>query len=297
MDLFLLVVLAALWGASFLFIRVASPMLGPALLVDCRVLIAALSLVLYALVLRQRVQLLARWKSYLVLGAINAAIPFCLISIAELRLSAALAAILNATTPMFTAVVARIWMGDALSVKKVCGLVLGIFGVLVAVGSDFSVHATSPVFWAGCSLLAALAYAFGGVYSARKFVGVSPLDLAIGQQLAAGIWLFPFIFFHHIQTPLSASVVYSVLALAVLSTALGYLIYFRLMQRVGPVKTMSVTFLVPVFGLVWGAAFLHEQLSLRLLIALGIILCSVALVANTRFRRRKREAQVSSPSA
>ncbi|MFB5189334.1 DMT family transporter [Alicyclobacillus fastidiosus] len=296
MDFFLLVVLAALWGASFLFIRVASPILGPALLVDCRVLIAAFSLALYAIVVRQRVQLLVRWKSYMVLGAINAAVPFCLISIAELRLSAALAAILNATTPMFTAVVARIWMGETLPARKVCGLVLGIFGVLVAVGSDFSVHAASPVLWASCSLLAALAYAFGGVYSARKFVGISPLDLSIGQQLAAGIWLFPFIFFHRIQTPFSTSVVYSVLALAVLSTALGYLIYFRLMQRVGPVKTISVTFLVPVFGLVWGAAFLHERLSLRLLIALAVILCSVALVTNTRFRRRKPEAEAETPS-
>lgn len=287
MDIFLLLALAALWGASFLFIRVAAPVLGPTLLVDLRVLIAAFSLMIYALVSRQRVHLLTRWKSYLILGAINAAIPFTLISTAELRLSAALAAILNATTPMFTALVARVWLRDKLTWQKICGLILGIFGVLIAVGNTSLVNTKSPFLWAACSLLAALAYALGGVYSSRTFTGERPLNLAIGQQLAAGIWLLPFVFIRKIHGSINLTIILSVLALAILSTALAYLIYFRLMQRVGPVKTISVTFLVPIFGLIWGAAFLGEALTWRLIIALAVILSSVALIAGARFRRRK----------
>lgn len=288
-DFAMLVVLAALWGASFLFIRVASPAFGPFLLVDGRVLLAALALILFAIISRSRIQILKRWKSYLALGAVNAAIPFTFIAIAELHISAALAAILNATTPMFTALVARVWLGDKLHVSRIIGLVIGIFGVIVAVSGPSGAGPGVKVTWALCSLLAAIAYAVGGVYSARVFRVERPLDLAIGQQLAAGILLLPFTFIHPAHIRFSSNAVVATLALALLSTAFGYLLYFQLMRRIGPVKTISVTFLVPIFGLVWGALFLGEPLSWRLLVALFIILGSVSLVT-----KRKRSRQTAS---
>lgn len=284
-DFLGLLALAGLWGASFLFIRVAVPVLGPTLLVELRVFIAALSLMLYALVIRKRVDILSKWKPYLILGLINAAIPFTFISVAELQLSAALAAILNATTPMFTALVARVFLSEKLNVMKFIGLILGIFGVMVGVGGASGFQHSNAFGWALCSLAAALAYAFGGVYSSRTFKSEPPIHLAIGQQLAAGIWILPFAFIHPVKFPLHASVVFSVLALAILSTGLAYLIYFRLMSRIGPVKTMSVTFLVPIFGLVWGFLFLHEALTWHLLLSLIIILASVGFISNPQLRK------------
>lgn len=278
----MLLCLAALWGASFLFIRVSTPILGPILLVFLRVSIAAASLGLYSFMIRRKISVISHWKAYLILGAINAAIPFTFISIAELRLSAALAAILNATTPMFTAVVARVFLGDQFNVLKVCGLVLGLFGVMIGVGGASGFSHGSPILWAACSLAAALSYGLGGVYASVAFRNEKPIDMAFGQQLGATVWLLPVAFIRAVRLPVSATIIASVLALAILATAAAYLIYFRLMTRVGPVKTMSVTFLVPIFGLLWGALFLGEPLTWHLVLALITILISVGLISNQR---------------
>lgn len=286
----ILLVLASLWGASFLFIRVASPALGPILLVDLRVLIAAVVLVFYAVVTRRRLHFLHKWRQYLLLGAVNAAIPFCLISTAELRLDASLAAILNAMTPLFTVVIAYAWIGDPFTKRKLAGVILGIVGVTVLVGWHSGRSAGTAVGSVMLSLAAALSYGAGGVFVARSFKGEKPLDLAVGQQLAAGILLLPaalFLLPHRAPAP---DVVFSLLGLAVLSTSLGYLLYFRLIASVGPVKTLTVTFLVPLFGLLWGRVFLHESAGPGALLGLLIILCSVALVTKLPIglRRRRR---------
>src|SRR5690606_11892948 len=133
-DFFRLVLLASLWGASFLFIRIAVAPLGPFLLMDLRVLIASGTLMLYAFFLRRLPDLQKRWKEYLLLGTINSAIPFTLIATSELYITSSLAAILNATTPMFTAVVAALWLKDPLTWKKGAGLLLGFIGVAILVG-------------------------------------------------------------------------------------------------------------------------------------------------------------------
>ncbi len=279
-DVGILFLLAALWGGSFLFMRVASPVLGPVVLIDMRVLIAGIVLVAYAIALRQRPKLFHKWKAYLVLGALNAAIPFCLIATAELRLNASVAAILNATTPLFTALVARFWIQDHFTIKKFLGVLLGILGVTILVGWNF--HHDTPRFWLsmGMSLGAAFFYAVGGVFSSKAFRGENPLNLAIGQQLAAGVILLPVaVFFVPHRMP-SADAIWALLGLAVLSTSLGYLLYFYLMRRVGPVRTLSVTFLVPVFGVLWGWWFLREAVTSNLVLGMAVILLSVALVIN-----------------
>lgn len=290
----MLLVLASLWGASFLFIRVASPAVGPILLVDVRVLTAALVLVLYAVVTRRRLRFLHKWRQYLLLGAVNAAIPFCLISAAELRLDASLAAILNAMTPLFTVIVAYAWMGDPFTKRKLSGVLLGVVGVAVLVGWHSGGSSEVAVGSVCLSLAAALSYAVGGVFASRSFKGEMPLDLAVGQQLAAGMMLLPIALFHLPSRLPAPEVIYSLLGLAVLSTALGYLLYFRLIASVGPVKTLTVTFLVPLFGLLWGVVFLHEAVSPGTLLGLFVILCSVALVTNLSIRiRRGRSAGVA----
>ncbi len=309
-DIGILFLLAALWGASFLFMRVASPVFGPIVLIDLRVLMAGIALITYAAALRQRPKLLHKWREYLLLGALNAAIPFCLIATAEIRLDASLAAILNATTPLFTALVARIWTQDRLTVKKLLGLLLGVLGVAVLVGWNLH-HAGADLLVSVClSLGAALFYGVGGVYSAKGFRGTTsmarratnnreekyacgdfsgekPLHLAIGQQLAAGLLLLPIaVFFVPNRAP-SAAAILSVSGLAILSTSLGYLLYFHLIRRVGPVRTLSVTFLIPVFGIPWGWLLLREPISSNLVLGLAIILLGVALVSNVPLRVRR----------
>lgn len=245
-DVLMLFLLAALWGASFLFIRIGVAVLGPLVLVFLRVSIASLALLVYVIIRRQRLDVAPKWKQYLLLGILNAALPFLLISTAELHLSASLAAIFNATTPLFTALVTWVWLKDTLT---------------------------------------ALSYAFAGVYSSRAFKGARPMDMAIGQQLGASVILLPLAGATVPHVSMSAVVVISVLGLAVLCTAFAYLLYFALMRNVGPVKTLSVTFLIPVFGSVWGVVFLGESIPINVILGLFIVLLSVALVGDISLRR------------
>ncbi len=289
-DSGILFLLASLWGASFLFMRVAAPVLGPIILIDLRVLIAGIALVLYAAVLRQSPRLLHKWKEYLLLGALNAAIPFCLIATAELSLDASLAAILNAMTPLFTAIISYVWTKDAVTKRKLVGLMLGIVGVVVLVGWNHHQISGRMITAVFLSLGAAFFYGIGGVFSSKGFKGEKPLNLAIGQQFAAGAILLPIaIFFLPNRVP-RPDVIFSVLGLALLSTSLGYLLFFHLITRVGPVKTLSVTFLVPVFGVLWGWLFLHESISIGILIGLLIILLSVAVVTNIPLKLRRSQS-------
>src|SRR5829696_8149182 len=273
-----LILLGATWGGSFLFIRVAVPALGPFLLVELRVGLAAAALVAYALAASRVLKIQGRWRSFLALGFLNAAVPFSLISAAEIHLTASLAAILNSTTVMFTAIVAAMWMGDALTARKIVGIILGIFGVTVLVGWD-------PIPLSGIVLLsvaamlgASLAYALGATYAKQAFSGIPPLGMAIGQQAAATALLSPLAFVSLPKETPSLVVVLSMLGLALLSTAVAYLIYFRLIENVGPTSTVTVTLLVPVFGLLFGVLLLDEPFGLGTLAGLGIILTSVVLI-------------------
>lgn len=269
-----------MWGASFLFMKVAVPELGPIVTSAVRVLLAGLALLAYALLIGSRPDLLSRWKQYLLLGAINAALPFALICAAELHLAASLAAILNATTPLFTALVALGWLREPIGWRKGAGLLLGVFGVSILVGWHPDSLELGNAFYtaAGLSLLAALSYAFGGIYASRTFTGTASLDLAIGQQLAASVWLVPVALVTLPEHLPSMATVWSVLALSLLCTAVAYLLYFFLLQSVGPVKTLSVTFLVPLFGVVWGTLFLNESLSMNTLLGLIVIFVSILMV-------------------
>lgn len=279
-DFASLLLLASVWGASFLFMRIATPELGPFMTTELRVLIAALALLGYAAIIRYRSQFFQRWKQYLIVGALNAAIPFVLICTAELHVTASLAAILNATTPLFTALVAWAWVKDPLGVKKIIGLLTGILGVAILVGwSPMPVDATL-LYSVLCSLLAALSYAFAGIYSSRAFKGIKPLEVAIGQQIGASLLLLPLALIYWPDHMPSTPAVLSIAGLAILCTAMAYLVFFRLINNVGPVKTVSVTYLVPIFGVIWGVAFLHETVSLTTFIGLAVIFISIVLVTN-----------------
>jgi drug/metabolite transporter (DMT)-like permease len=281
-----LMLLGALWGGSFLFIRVAVPALGPFVLVELRVGLAAAALLLCALVASRVPKIRYRWRSFLALGFLNAAVPFSLISAAEIHLTASLAAILNSTTVMFTAIVAAAWMGDALTARKVLGIILGIVGVTVLVGWD-PIELNGVVLLSVAAMLgASLAYALGATYAKQAFSGIPPLGMAIGQQTAATALLLPVASVSlPAQTP-SSAVVLCVLGLALLSTAVAYLIYFQLIENVGPTSTVTVTLLVPVFGLLFGVLLLDEPFGFGTLAGLGIILSSVVLITGIAPRKK-----------
>jgi drug/metabolite transporter (DMT)-like permease len=273
-----LALLGALWGGSFLFIRVAVPALGPFLLVELRVGLAAAALLLYALAAGRVPKIRRRWRSFLILGFLNAAVPFSLISAAEIHLTASLAAILNSSTVMFTAMVAAIWMGDVLTARKLVGIVLGIVGVTVLVGWDPIPLNGVVLLSVAAMLVASLSYALGATYVKSSFSGIPPLGMAIGQLGAATALLLPSSVVSFPGEVPSSAVIFSMLGLALLSTAAAYLIYFRLIENVGPTSTVTVTLLVPVFGLVFGVLLLDEPFGPGTLAGLGIILSSVVLI-------------------
>lgn len=288
-----LVLLGALWGGSFLFIRVAVPSLGPFLLVELRVGLAVAVLFLYALFIGRVPKIRSRWRSFLVLGFMNAAVPFSLISAAEIYLTASLAAILNSTTVMFTALVAAVWMGESLTARKVAGVVFGIVGVTVLVGWDPIPMDGLVLVSVAAMLVASLSYALGATYAKRSFSGIPPLGMAIGQLGGATALMLPL---SAISVPTRAPSLVSalcVLGLALLSTAAAYLIYFRLIESVGPTSTVTVTLLVPVFGLLFGVFLLDEPFGFGTLAGLAIILSSVVLITGISLPNSSQQGQKS----
>ena len=278
--------LGALWGGSFLFIRVAVPYLGPLLLMELRVGIASLALVVFAAAVGRRPKLWACWRQFLLIGTLNAAIPFTLIAAAEVHLTASLAAILNSTTVMFAAVTAAVWSRDPLTARKVAGIVLGVLGVAVLVGWDPVELDGAVLLSVGAMLAASLSYGISAVYVKRTFVGVPPLGMAIGQLTGATVVLLPFAALSVPGERPPAAATASVLALALLSTALAYLFYFRLITNVGPTSTVTVTLLVPLFGVLFGVLFLDEPFGPGTLAGLGIVLVSVVLVTGVGLGKR-----------
>jgi drug/metabolite transporter (DMT)-like permease len=261
--------------------------------VELRVGFAAAALFLYALAVGDMPKIRGRWRSFLVLGFLNAAVPFSLISAAEIHLTASLAAILNSTTVMFTAIVAAVWMGDPLTARKAIGIVLGIVGVSILVGWDPLPLNGIVLFAVAAMLLASLSYALGATYAKGAFSGIPPLGMAIGQLGGAVALLLPLAVVSVPERAPSTVVTLSMLGLAFLSTAVAYLIYFRLIENVGPTSTLTVTLLVPVFGLLFGVLLLDEPFGFGTLAGLGIILTSVVLITGIANRKSKPEEDYS----
>ena len=264
--------------------------LGPWLLVELRVAIAALVLGGVLLVGRGRFTLRSHWRQYLILGTFNAAIPYTLISFAELHLTASYGAILNATTPMFSVITAALWLRDPISLKKFGGLVMGVIGVAILVGLTAQRVDATTLVSVGASLAGAFSYGFGGIYAARNFRGVPPLHVSLGQQMGAALVLVPFAATHLPASVPSLTVVGAVLGLSVLCTALAYLLYFRLIAQVGATNTLVVTLLVPVFGILWGAMLLHETITPATIAGAATIFASIVLVTNLTLRTKRPQA-------
>lgn len=295
-DLGTLLLLSALWGGSFLFMRIAAPVLGPVAVAELRVGLAGLALLLYALATRRLPNLRPRRRQLLVIGAVNSALPFALIAAATLRLPASLAAILNATSPLFGALIAAVWLGEALGARKLAGLLLGVVGVGALVGWSPLPLTGAILLSVGASLLAALCYGIAAAYIKKQASGTPPLALAVGSQLSAALVLLPLVPLAPPRAWPSVGVALCVLALSLLSTAVAYLLYFRLIVNVGPTQALTVTFLTPVFGVTWAALFLGEPIGSGTLVGGAIVLAGTVLVTGVRIGLPRPAAARPSPT-
>lgn len=282
-DLAELVALAAIWGASFLFMRLAAPEFGPAALTALRVAGAALCLLPLVFWRDHAAALVAHWKAIAVVGIVNSAMPFVLFSIAALAINAGLSSILNATAPLWGAVIAWAWLGDRMSVSRLFGLVLGFVGVLALAWDKASFkpgeHGVSAAVAIGACLLATLGYGFAANYTKQRLADVPPLAVAAGSQAAAAAvlalpawWLAP-------SAMPGATAWASVATLAVLCTGVAYLLYFRLIAHLGAARAITVTYLIPLFGVVWGAVFLGEALTPAMAVGGLVVLAGTALAS------------------
>jgi drug/metabolite transporter (DMT)-like permease len=286
-----LFVLAALWGASFLCMRVAAPVLGPVPLMALRVGIAAAAL-LPVLAFRGGLGALRdRPGHVLVVGAINSALPFCLLAYATLSVSAGLASILNATSPLWGGMVAHLWLGDRLGPSRIAGLVVGFSGVALLFWGRASFTAGGAGLAVVAALAATLSYGIAASYTKRHLAGMNALALSAGSQLAATLLLAPAAAATWPAGPVSAAVWVAVAVLGIACTAAAYVIYFRLIASVGPARAIAVTFLIPAFAMLWGGLFLGERLSARMIACAAVVLAGTALATGTvRLPARGRAA-------
>jgi drug/metabolite transporter (DMT)-like permease len=280
-DLTDLLLLAALWGASFLFMRIAAPAFGPFALVEVRVAVAAMFLG-GLLALRGELRALREQPLQLAaLGVLASALPFVLLTYATLHVTAGYAAILNATTPLWTALVGWLWLRNAVAPLQWLGMAIGLLGVAVLVWGKASFAPSASELGTTLALAAALvatfAYGVAANFSRRYLATTPPLVIAAGSQIAAAAVLLPPAALTWPQTLPPALAWVSAIALGIACTGLAYLVFFRLLARVGAVSASTVTFLIPVFATSWGALFLGEGVTAQMLAGGAVILAGTGL--------------------
>ena len=276
-----LVALAAIWGASFIFMRVAAPVLGAVWTAELRVLLGGLALLAWLRIAGFDPGLRAHARAYLVVGAIGIAAPFVLYSFAAMHAPASLLAIVNSTAPIFGLAWGALLGDERVTPRKATGLALGVAGVaLIARPAGL---AGGPMFgWAVAAALGACClYGVVGVLIKRFAHGASPRGMAAGNQLAAALVLIPLLPFAPPLAAPSALVLANVLALALLASGVAFVLYFRLIADVGATRALTVTYLIPLFGILWGALFLGETLPAASLAGGVLILGGTVLVTRS----------------
>lgn len=275
------VVLGAIWGSSFLFMRLAVVEFGPLPTAAVRVAIAAAFLVPLMLWKGQGRLFRRHWLAICLVGIINSGIPFFLFSFALLAITTGLSAILNATVPLFGALVAWAWLKDRPTGTRVLGLVIGFLGVAMLAwdGASFKPNASgiAPAWAVLACLGATVCYAIAASFTKRYLTGLPPLVTATGSQVGAAValalpalWLWP----HELP---GGRAWLAVAVLGLLCTGVAYILYFRLIEQTGPARALAVTFLVPVFAILYGVLFLGERVTSWMLVCGMIIVCGTAL--------------------
>lgn len=279
-DLVSLVLLGAIWGSSYLFIRIVVPVVGPWGMVVPRMLGSGVLLLAIARLQGVPWGEWRFWKQYLWLAFLTSLLAQYLIATAALTLNSPTLAILNSTMAMFAALISVWMLGDSLKPRRALGLVLGVAGVALVVGFAPVVFTPAVVLAYAAALVAAFCGAYGTVFAARHLKTRPSLELATVQSLFAGLMALPMgvpVLAH--AWPLPTRVILALVALSVVCTTLANLLYYRLMKRTSPTISMSVTYLIPCFSLLWGWLFLDETITVVQLGGFAVVLAAVALVA------------------
>lgn len=286
-DLVDFVLLAALWGASFLFMRVGAPEFGPISLIGLRVLIAAMCL--WLLICLTQPDALRAMRAHMmplaVVGFTNSALPFCLLAFATLSLTAGFTSLINASVPLWAALLGLLWLRTSMNRAQWLGLALGVAGMVILTWGkvDFKPGGSGVAILAG--LVATLSYGWSTHFAKRRLSSVVPIGVATGSQTAAAIMLLAPTFWFWPKTNPSSNAWIALVLLGTFSTALAYILYFRLISRLGGQKAAAVTFLIPVFAALWGWVILGEAVTISMVLGGIVILVGTALTLGLTARR------------
>ena len=276
-DIFDLTMVAALFGGAFLFMRVAAPAFGAIPLIAVRLVLAALILIPIVVARKGTHEIMQNWKPITMMAILHYALPFCLFAYALLTLTGSFTAIINASSPLFAGVVAWVWIGERLPPVRIAGLLIGFAGVIVLVWDKLDVDINAAGTATAAALSASFCYGIAAVLAKKHLTGVSPLAVSAGSMFAGAVMLLPFAAWLWPDTAPSRNAWIMVTALGVASTALAFVLYFRLIASVGPTKAITVTFLIPVFAVVFGALLLDEPVTISMLAGGAVILLGTGL--------------------
>ncbi|MFZ4255376.1 DMT family transporter [Raoultella terrigena] len=286
-DYIRLIVLAAIWGASFLFMRIASPEFGAINTAFLRVLFGLLGLAVIIFVLKSSYNFEGKFKSSLILGVINSGLPFFMYCLAARWLPAGYSAVLNATTPLMGALIGFAFFSEKLTARKWGGVVLGLVGIMVITTIGESQSTNETLAGVIACLVATGCYGIAG-FLTRRWIsnngGLDPKVVAFGSQIGATLFLLPFFIWSSTTGPsinwLQGNVWASVVAVGLICTAFAYILYFRLIADIGPLRSLTVTFLIPPFAVLWGYLALGETINEGFIIGAIIVCVSVWLVVS-----------------
>ncbi len=287
-DVIDLVLLAAVWGASFLFMRMGAPEFGPIALVQLRMLIAAAFLLP---ILKLRVglaELPQNWKPLTMLGMLNSAVPMLLLTYSTLYVTAGYSSIFNATAPLFGALVAWVWLSERLSRMGIIGLLVGFVGVAVLAGDSESLANAGSTLAVVAAIGGAFFYGIGANYARRYTRELKSMSVATGSMLFPAIILLPLTVFFWPDAMPSARAWFALIAMGIASTGFAYILYFRLIANVGPAKAITVAYLIPAFAVIWGTLILDEKVTALMIVGCVIIFLGTALVTGV-FPRNARD--------
>lgn len=275
--------LAFIWGASFIFMRIGVPELSAPVFGGLRVGIASLALLPVLLQNKQLTEYRTHWLKLSLIGVLSTGIPFMLMSFALADINAGTGSVINASVPMLTGMIAHVFFRDYLSKWQLLGLVIGLGGVVLLM-YDNMISGTQSSPWAfAMAIGACLCYAVGGNLAKRFLSGISPMTTAASGLLASAVVTLPFAVAYFPDHAVSWRAWGALLTIALFSTAVAMIVFYRLIQQIGPTKTTVVTLLVPVFAILLGVVLLNEQLTAMMLLGAVIVLCGTAL---TLFARR-----------
>lgn len=287
-DYLVLILLSAIWGASFLFLRVASPVFGPFFLIEMRVASALLVILPVCIALGKQHEILSNWRPIFLLSLCNMTVPFCLLAYATLSIGAGFASIINSTVPFFTAIFAFTLWQQRLSLKAIVGMFIGFFGVVLLM-LDYSGPLASSVslLAIAAGILASVFYGLAINLMAQYLPAVSGVAVTTGSLIFSSLTLLPLAVWQMPEIMPTGSIWLSVLSLGIICTGFAFVLFYRLISRIGSNLAVTNTFMIPLFSLFWANLFLAEEVTFFMLFACTLVLTGVGLTTGSLSRLLK----------